>query len=38
MCRIIDIETLDLEETLRSSADNHIVTNSLNTKRLKKLK
>ena len=37
MCRIIDIETLDLEETLRSSADNHIVTNSLNTKRLKKI-
>ncbi|MDC4987653.1 serine/threonine protein phosphatase, partial [Acinetobacter baumannii] len=37
MCRIVDIGILDLEEILRSSADNHIVTNSLNTKRLKKI-
>lgn len=37
MCRIENIETLDLEEILKSSADNHIVTNSLNTKRLKKI-
>lgn len=37
MCQIKDRHCEDLEKILRSSQDNHILTNSLNTKRLKKI-
>lgn len=37
MCQIEDKKHKDLEEILRSSPDNHILTNSLNTKRIKKI-
>lgn len=37
MCQIEDRNSEDLEEILRSSHDNHILTNSLNTKRIKKI-
>lgn len=37
MCHIEDRNAKDLELTLRSSPDNHILTNSLNTKYIKKI-
>ena len=37
MCQIEDRDSEDLEEILRSSHDNHILTNSLNTKHIKKI-
>ncbi len=37
MFHIEDMQTDDLEEILRSSNDNHILTNSLNTKSIKKI-